>query len=283
VTDATNRDWHVDRAALARYQAGASGPAQAASVEAHLTACARCRAELATLADPARLARNWDAVRDRIDHRRATFAERVLMRAGMREDRARLVVATPALRRPSLVAVVAVLATAVAIDRGRGDAAFFSFLVLAPLLPLGGVAIAFGGRSDPVREITRATPTPAFQLLLARALAVVATTTALTVAASAALDRGGWRTAAWLLPALGLTAAALALSTWLPAEWAAVGLGTAWVAGAIVSWKIEHASDAAARFAAFRPSGQLVAAILLVLGTAVLVRRRDSLDIGRLA
>ncbi len=61
--------------------------------------------------------------------------------------------------------------------------------MLAPLLPLVGVAIAFGGRSDPVRELARATPTPAFQLLLARALAVVATTTALTVAASAVLDR----------------------------------------------------------------------------------------------
>jgi hypothetical protein len=282
-THGTNPDWHVEPAALARYQAGVAGPAQAASVEAHLTACPRCRAALADLADPTRLARNWDAVRDRLDDRRPSFAERLLVWMGVRDDRARLVMATPALRRPSLVAVVAVLAVAVAADWAGGESAFYGFLVLAPLLPLGGVAIAFGGLSDPLGELARSTPTPAFQLLLSRALAVVATTTALTVAASAVLDRDGWRTAAWLLPALGLCAAALALSTWLPVEWAAGGLGTAWIAGAIVSWRAGPAADGVARFVAFRPSGQLVALVVLAFATLVLVGRRDSLDFGRLA
>jgi hypothetical protein len=111
----------------------------------------------------------------------------------------------------------------------------------------------------------------------------VATSTALTVAASTVLDRGGWRVAAWLLPALGLTAAALALSTWLPAEWAAGGLGTAWVAAAVVSWRLDDAADGAARFLAFRPSGQLVAAAALAVAAAELGGRRDSFDVGRLA
>jgi hypothetical protein len=250
-------------------------------VEAHLAACERCRAAVAERADPVRLARTWEAIRDRVDERPRSIVERLLSAIGVREDRARLVAATPALRWSSLVAVLVVLAAAVAFQRGGTDGSVYGFLVLAPLLPLAGVALAFGSRFDPVAELTRSTPTPAFEILLARAVAVVATTTALSAAASAVLGRGGWEVTAWLLPALGLTAATLALSTWMPTEWAAVGLGGAWVAGAAVSWRLDDASDEVARFVAFRPSGQLLAAVVFALAATVLVRRRDSLDLGR--
>jgi hypothetical protein len=278
--------WHTDGPLLAAYQAGDLRPAQAASVEAHLTACGPCRSSLAGMADTGRLARNWAAVADRIDDRPQPLLERLLVRMGVREHHARLIVTTPALRGPTAVGVLA-LVVAVAGLAAAGDAGddgwLYAFLVLAPMLPLAGVAAAFGGRTDPVHELASVAPTPAFELLLARALAVVTATTVLSLLASIPLPHDGWATATWLLPALGLSAASLALSTWVPASTASAGLGVAWVTVAIVSWQVNRLdADVVGRFVALRPAGQVACAAMAAAGAVVLVLRRETLEFRRI-
>ena len=61
------------------------------------------------------------------------------------------------------------------------------FLVVAPLIPVAGVAAAFGPGLDPTWEITVAAPGGGFRLLLLRAAAVFATTFAMASVASLAL------------------------------------------------------------------------------------------------
>lgn len=275
--------WHADASMLQRYQTRAMTHAMTASVEAHLMACASCRAELAELGDQARHTRNWEAITQRIDRPSLSLAERMLARVGLAEHRARLVVSTPALRLPWVVAVCAVLAMVVLLHEAGGDSpvSFFTFLVLAPVLPLAGVAAAFNGRGDPVRELISATPQSTLELVLVRTVAVVGVTSALTALAALPFSLE-WTAAAWLLPALGLSAATLALATWIPATWAAGGLAAAWVAGAAATWRLHRLDpNIVERFAAFRLSGQLLFAALLVAGAAVVALRRDALDLRR--
>jgi hypothetical protein len=276
--------WHTNVAMLRGYQSGALSAARAASVETHLAACADCQASLATVVDPARIERTWSAIADRLDGS-TTPAEAILVRLGISEPRARLVAMTPSLRTPSLLALVALLALVTltnAVDGGNPNA-FYAFLVLAPLLPLVGVAAMFHSAADPARELTAATPTPAFELLLIRTLAIVAATTVLTSVAAVPLPFG-WQAGAWLLPALGLTALTLALSTWMPTHWAGVGLGLAWLTAGVASWQFNRLdADVLARFAALRPGGQLLFAALAVAGAVLLLVRREALDLRRIA
>lgn len=277
--------WHTDGTTLQAYQAGTLAPAGTASVEAHLAGCADCRAVLAGFTDRPRLDRNWSAISDRLDERTTNGVERALVRLGMRSDRARLIVMTPAMRSPAFLGLAAVLAMASVVSAADGtrDRLFYLFLVMAPLLPVAGVAAAFGSGADPGRELVATTPLPAFELLLVRTLAVVAVTTAMTTATALPL-MAGWEAVVWLLPALGLTATALALSTWVAARSAAVGLGVAWVLAAAVSWQANRFDpDVLARFVALRPAGQVLFAAVTVVGASVFLVRRNSLDLRRFA
>jgi hypothetical protein len=182
---------------------------------------------------------------------------------------------------PAAAAMVLALAFVSMTSLGGGvnsSAQLYVFLVLAPLLPLVGVAAAFGTGGDPARELTAATPTSAFELLVVRTFAIVAATTVLTTIAAIPLP-SGWQAAAWLLPALGLTAATLALSTWLPAHVSGIALGVLWIAGASVSWRVNRFdADVLSRFAALRPTGQLLFAAITVACALIVVVRRDTID-----
>lgn len=277
--------WHADTALLEGYRNGTVALAAAASVEAHLTSCASCRAALALVADRDRLARTWSAIADRLDERPVHRIERLLARLGLGEHRARLVMVTPTLRMPSLVSLAAILLgiSGLSVVDSERDGLFYLFLVLAPLLPLAGVAVAFGGRSDPAREITTATSTSAFELALVRTVAIVGSTIVLTAGASIPFPHG-WDATLWLLPAFGLSAAALALATFIPVHVAGTGVGLAWTLGALLSWRANRLDpDVLDRFAALRPSGQLTFAILAIVATAIVVVRREALDSRRIA
>ena len=54
--------WHIDDTTLARYVAGGTTAAVAASAEAHLTTCADCRARLTPQLDTGRLDAIWHGV-----------------------------------------------------------------------------------------------------------------------------------------------------------------------------------------------------------------------------
>ncbi len=264
--------WHVSPELLARYAGGDADQAQAFSVEAHLPACGDCRREVAGLVDGDLLARSWESIELRLDAPRRGPAEAGLVRAGVPEHVARLLVATPALRLSWLLACAVVLIFAVwaAGEDVHGD---YWFLVLAPLLPLAGIAVAYGPDVDPTYEIGLAAPMRSFGLLLVRALAVLVTTSAMAAVAAVALDGPQWVSAAWLLPSLGLTLASLALSTRVSPAAACGSLAALWMGAAGAGW--HWARDPVALFGT---GGQLTFALLAAVAVLVLARDADGFE-----
>jgi hypothetical protein len=203
--------WHLDPEAIRRYSQGSVRPEQAASAEAHLMKCAACRGLISPHMDARRVESIWHEVVDRVDAPPRSWHERMLVRLGIGEATARLVAATPTLRAPWLLAITGVLALAT--WTAQVDERFLRmFLVVAPLGPLAGVAVAFAGGLDPTREIGLAAPYSGLRLLLIRTAAVLAVTVPIVAAAGLALPGTQWLAAAWLLPTAGLTGVALALT-----------------------------------------------------------------------
>jgi hypothetical protein len=220
--------WHLDPEAIRRYAQEAVPPDLAASAEAHLMKCAVCRGVIASYVDARRAAAIWHEVADRVDVPRRSRPERMLVRLGVGEGTARLVAATPTLRGPWLLAVAGVLV--VAAWAAQVDERFLRmFLVVAPLGPLAGVAVAFAGGLDPTREIGLAAPYSGLRLLLIRTAAVLGVTVPIVAAAGLALPGSNWLATAWLLPTAGLTCAALALTGRMTPVVAVGVVATAWV------------------------------------------------------
>jgi len=266
--------WHIDPELLGRYARGDSGEAQAFSVEAHLQACARCRTALAPLADRERHELVWLEVVDALDAAQAGPFERWLARLGVPGHSARLLAATPSLRGSWLAAVAAALGFAVVAAQGS-HAGLLVFLLLAPVLPVAGVAAAYGPGVDPTYEVGVAAPMTGWRLLLLRAVVVLAATTALAAGAAALLPGLGWEAIAWLLPSLGLTLATLALATVTSPLRAATLVALVWTGVAWAVWRLTHDG-----FALFGQVGQLASALLAVVAVVVLVARRDRFDQG---
>jgi hypothetical protein len=221
--------WHVAGPVRELYAQGALDRVIAASVEAHLSACADCRAQLTPTADMARLDAIFAEIVDQLDAPRTGVVERALQRLGARADIARLLVVTPIVRASWLLAIGAVLlfALAAASTDSRG---VLGFLTVAPLAPLAGVAAAYGSRTDPVHELGVAAPFDKIRLLLLRAIAVLIVSV-LVIAPVGALVEGraaaAWQ---WLLPALALSAVTLALAERVDITLAAGAVAVSWLA-----------------------------------------------------
>jgi hypothetical protein len=256
--------WHADATTLARYAGGAVDAVTAGSVEAHLTGCAECREALAPYADGARLDATWAGVVDRLDRPRATAAERALRALGVRDDRARLLAATPSLRTSWLLSVLLVVTFAMVAGWAEGDG--LVFLLVAPLLPVAGVAAAYGPGVDAAYEVGVAAPFGGVRLLLLRSLAVLTFSVAVCGAAGLAVPGLG---AAWLLPALALSAATLALTTVTTPAVAAAVASLAWLGWAFT----RSGALAGART-------QVGSALVLTVAVAVLAARFGRFETG---
>jgi hypothetical protein len=259
--------WHVERTLLARYADGDVNASTAASVEAHLLACADCRTALAPSVDPARLGAVWDEVLDRVDAPRRTVVERLLLRLGVAEHTARLVCSARSLTLSWLIAVSAALAFGL-LAADAGARGVLLFLALAPIAPVAGVAAAYGREVDPTYEVGLAAPYSSFRLLLLRSIAVLASTLLIAGAAALLLPVSGWVAVAWLLPSLALTSVTLAASTRVDPAWAAAATVFAWLVAVFTAYQ-----STGVPYAAFGAAGQLVCTALLVLSVAVLIRR----------
>jgi len=280
----TFRDtWHADDDQLDRYASGDIDSARAMSIEAHLPQCDDCRAAIAERADTQRLQATWSTLVDRIDRPHMGVFERALTALGVRETTARLLAATPALRLPFVLSSAAVLLLGVlAGGRSRADgAALGALLLLAPVLPVVGVALAYGRHTDPAYEVTVATPTPGFRLLMVRSVAVLIVTALTGAIAALAVPGADIEAAAWMLPALALTASTLALATVIPVQTAAAALAGGWVVVTVAGLRVASAGLATPRLslvvdeAVFRSSGQIVCAAIAVVAVAVALLRRD--------
>jgi hypothetical protein len=271
--------WHADRDLIERYAAGALPDAAAWSLETHVTSCEPCRLALASsegVVDDDRLTAIWSDVDGRVRAVQRPLVERVLVRCGVPDHDARLLVATPSLTRSWLLGVAVVLSLAVAgawlAPAGPGQVPL-TFLLLAPLLPLAGVALSFGPGVDPAYDLGVVAPMASSRLLLVRATAVLVTSLLLAGMGTLALPVLAWSAAAWIVPALALTAAALAASTrWRPLPSAAL-ISVVWVTVVVVAEVVGTVPRAA-----FQPAGQVAAALLLGGSLAVLARRIDRFD-----
>lgn len=271
--------WHADPATLERYAGGDLDDVRAVSLEAHLLTCDRCREALAPSLPVTPLDRAWAGVVDAIDAPHPGVVERGLLGLGVPGHITRLLVATTSLRASWLVAEAVALGFAVLAANGtagrEADLALFLFLVVAALLPVAGVAVAFGPGVDPTYEIGAAAPMPAARVLLIRATAVLAVSVTITALAALALPGFDVIAVAWLLPSLGLTLATLALGSWLRPIVAAVVVAWAWIA--LVAAAAVGAED---RFAIFRPAGQAACLAAIAVSVAVLAHRRSVYEEG---
>jgi hypothetical protein len=273
--------WHADPTLLLDYARGDIDEARAYSVEAHLLVCETCRVTLARGVDREPLKRIWAEIEEVVDAPRPGIVEHGLLRLGVREHVARLLAATPSLRLSWFAAEAVALGFAVLAANGaaRGahpDLGLLVFLVVAAILPVGGVAVAYGPGVDPTYEVGVASPMRSHRLLLIRAAAVLATSTLLAGGAALLLPQLDWEVAVWLLPSLGLVLASLALATAVRPLTASGAVTCVWIAVAMTA--AYHRDD---RLIVFRGAGQVAFVLVILVSALVLARRREVLDTGR--
>ncbi|MBW8819055.1 MAG: zf-HC2 domain-containing protein [Streptomyces sp.] len=267
--------WHVAEGDLRAYALGELAAPLLWSADTHLAACAECRGLLADVSDPVALDAGWERLDAELDAPRPGWFESLLTRAGIADHTARLLAATPVLRRSWLAAVVFLLLTTVGAVHTTESPTLF--LALAPLLPLAGVALSYGPALDPTYEMTVVAPTHGFRLLMIRTLAVLVAGLGLNGLATLALPGYGLRALAWLLPALALTATGLALTPRLGPVLAPSLVGGAWVAVLLAAQAAQQ--TAADPLAPFTAAGQGVAGTVAALAAGLLFLLRDRFDL----
>lgn len=226
--------WHADDALLARYVRADADALDAASAEQHLLHCPQCRARTAAYMDAAPLELVWRRIEEQAQAPAPGLVARLLRRLGLPDRDALLVAAAPTLRTSWLAGLVVTLGfVALAAEYG-GDRGLILFLLVAPLVPVAGVAYAYGPDADPLHELSVAAPYPSARLLLLRAAAVLTASLPLVLAAALVQPALSSSALLWLVPALALTAGTLTASTWVRPTRAAGVFGAAWL-GAVAS------------------------------------------------
>lgn len=308
--------WHVGAELAQRYASGTAAETEAWSLEKHVEACEGCAAHVsaavrgqgaaAAVVDEVRAAvvaaagrvEQKDAVRESGAVRGSTWSPASVPPSAPRHCRAprlapALRAAGPALRGPWLVSVLLVAAAAAALAYGArsgtgavaGLPARPLLLLIAPVLPLAGVGVSYGRHADPVYELAASTPSGGLRLLLIRTAAVLGVSVPLLTAAGAVLpaSAGAPGAVAWLLPAVAMTLAALALGSYTGCRTGASSVTAAWALAVVVpsvgasSLRPDVLADGAARYFAgpFAQSGWAAGALLCA---ALLTVRRRSFD-----
>jgi hypothetical protein len=234
--------WHVPADLLDSWVAGDAGPTVAASVEQHLTVCAACRAAVvapAAAEDGLDLDRVWSGIADRVEPPPTPVVGRVMRRLGMRPSDALLLGATSAFTASWIAATATVVALTFLMAVVRPSEALALYLLLAPLVPVAGVAAAYGEEVDPTHELGVASPYPQLRLLLLRTAAVLLVCVPVTVLVGMVLEPW-WVAMAWLLPGLALVAVLLVATTWWPTGAAAGTVGVLWAVVAVTAYRLDE-------------------------------------------
>jgi hypothetical protein len=218
--------WHLERELADRYTAGQVGPALAASVEQHLVGCAACRALVHV--DEQRLDSVWAEVLETVEAPRVGLVERGLRALGVTDSTARLVAATPSLRGAWVTGVLVLLLAAFLVAHASREGVL-AFVALAPVLPVVGVALAFGPQSDPTLEVAAASPYSLVRLLAARTTFVVATTLLPAAALASFVPGRELLTIGWLLPSLAMCSVVLAAARRVEPHVTASALSATWL------------------------------------------------------
>lgn len=261
--------WHLDAEQAQQYAAGRVGAAFAASAEQHLASCAACRA-LVPAPDPVRADRTWEAILEVVEAPRVGAVESVLRRFGVHHGTARLIAATPALRGAWLVAALVVLVLSLVASVAESGSAR-AFVALAPVLPVIGVALCFGDRTDPMLEVVTASPYSLMRLLAARTAFVVATSMVPAALVTPLVPGNRFFAVAWMVPALAMCAVVLAAARHVQPVLVATALSVAWLAATL--W----ASTPQSSLVAQHPGAvQAVALVALAAAAVPLVLHRHA-------
>ncbi|MCZ7537097.1 MAG: hypothetical protein M5T61_15150 [Acidimicrobiia bacterium] len=199
----SNEIWHAPEKLLDGFVAdpGEIDSAAAASLEAHLLACDRCRGAVRARASESALEDSWHRVVAVIDTPRLSVVERVLIRLGVSESTARLLAGTPALSAAAAGSVAFVAAGFVASSRITESTG--GFLVVAPLLPLLAVGAAFASVADPAGETAVPTPLQGVGLVLRRAAVILTAVFVILGAANLAIGGAGRAGRRMVAPGVG--------------------------------------------------------------------------------
>lgn len=224
--------------------------------------------------DQGRIDRNWRAITIELDAPRPGRVERLLRSVGLPASVTRLVVATPALRRAWFLATgLAMLIGFSAADAAQPRDRLFVLLLIAPLVPVLGVSLAYGTEADPAHEIAVATPMRGLRLILTRAAAVLGFSTFWLAIASVLAPGSSPMAFAWLLPSLGLTLVTVAAMTFVRPRMAAVATGLCWLV-AVLGVRAGSTDP----LAAFTAAGQVLMVVLAGIAFGIAVVRRDRFD-----
>ncbi len=253
---------HAPDELLARYASGdtAIGPDVLWALEAHLEDCAACRSGLVPDSATVEL---LDRVRTGIDLDLNTPARRRILPRGLRWT------APTFLRWTAITTLMVLLALLLdLVGQSVGKDGPPMLLLLAPVVPLLGVAAVWARGTDPAYELVAATPRAGLYLVLRRTLTVLAVVVPALAAAGLAV---GASPALWLLPCLAFTAGTLALGSVIGVPRAATVLAVAWTAGVIGPGLLTNEMPAV-----LAPSTVPAWAALTVAVAVVVVLRRDT-------
>jgi hypothetical protein len=265
--------WHVETEALHRYQTGHVDRVSAASLETHVTGCAECREGL--LVDAEWLEGSWARIAEQVEPGEPSIVERVLTWVGVPPHLARVMAVTPSLRPSWLLAVTLTLVFASLASRLANPGDFDLFLLVAPLVPVAGVAVAYGRLGDPAHEMSVVTPIDTLRLLLLRVAAVTGFAVVLSTILDIAIPLAR-ATGLWILPSLALTLVTLALGTHLAMWTAAATSAAAW----LTLLTVFLARPEEQPMSLFAPEAQVVFLLVALIAALLFALGRDEYRTG---
>ncbi|MFD5468725.1 zf-HC2 domain-containing protein [Kitasatospora sp. NPDC127059] len=270
------REEHASRRLIDDYARGDATMAADTvwALEAHLETCAPCRSLLAAsvAAEAPDVSALLDTVRAGLEPQLDAAAQAPARRRRPGWVSAWLTpVMTPWLAMTAAVTLAALLLDALAPATLLGGASPVS--LVAPVLPLLGVAAAWSRALDPAHELTASTARAGLALLLRR-------TTAVLAVVLPGLLLTGWLTgsvtaAQWLLPSLAFTSTALAVGSVIGVTRAAAGLAAAWGVAVVVPTGATGQVPLAVRIA-LQPGGLPGWGLVLALAVGAVIVRRNS-------
>jgi hypothetical protein len=258
--------WHVDDDSLRSWVDGDAGSLVAVSIEQHVLHCAHCRDRVASLVPTTDLP-SFDDVLAAIEVPRPKLSERLLLRLGLSHSDSVVVSSAPTLRAAWLLGTIGVLCFVVTASALAHEGGLGLFLMVAPLIPVAGVAAAYGPSSDPSFEAVVTAPYAMVRLILLRTVSVLVTSIPLVVVAGLFLPASPVVAVAWLLPAAGFIAVVLTASNWVDPAHAAVVVGGSWVVA------VALAARSGDPMAVFAPTAMAIYVVILAVALLTLVNR----------
>lgn len=271
----TTTGWHAPPELLRAYTEGRLDAVLGASLERHVDQCADCRAAIRPHVEPPLLDAAWDGVRAGVESRQPPWAIRLACRLGLSEPKGLLLAAAASLRVAWLAGSVVALGFAALAAALSDLSRLWPFLLVAPLIPVLGVAVSYGPADDPFEALAVTTPHGRARLILLRTIAVLVTSVPVAFLMGFALPGPTWVAAAWLGPALAMLPVMYAIASFTGPRLAGSVVALTWSGVVMLSvrrlpatWPVEA-------------DQQLVYLILAVVALAVLfVRSRMTRQIG---